>query len=1095
MANSKFPESGMAAVLDLSGWNANVTKYLSDVERMNRADAASEAQSRRNTALLDRVGRSLGQTARAQAGATKATEAGAKAATSLSKSLLDVVKQSNAVPGNIKAAAVQVDGFAKLAASGAAKVTLLATAVTAVAAAFVALGIRGAAMPGVIEAFDVSARRAGTLAGTLRADLSRAARGTVTDMQLMRTANVALAGASEGVAQALGQGGLAGLMEIARVQARATGQNVDFLFDSLVSGIKRSSPMLIDNTGLVLKVGDANEEYARSIGKAVDQLTAEERQIALLNATLEAGRVAVESYGQGALQASERLAQMRTMITNFLDRAGIAVQPIFNAILAVGNAILESIIAPIQNYLIPLFYELSNAIFGPVLRAFEMFQQLGNQLFAPIAESMHRWLVLVVSVLRGVGQGLNWLVQQAQVYLAPFVNIIRTYIVEPIAKWLDPTMFARRGGNVIGALATGLMWGANTFVFPAVLQIAQMIANFLMGMSPPPEGPLSTIDRGAANVMRAWVEGFIGVPLDPVYRVAAEVDAALGSIGSMAGDAVRARLALLDAELQPYLDRLEILKAQVKSITDPLTKAKEAVQTRLNTAVKGFFSGLVSAEQVRSLDKQNEQLIRQLDLYESMTAEAEYQVAMMESRQAVERVLLGIQARRTDGDIAAANATTKAAKATERAANATGGGAAEIAPAGVPGIGGFAISDSAVGDFLGVSDDEIAAFWADMGGAFNEGMAEVPGFSEQMNLMALNTAKLSDRIDHIKNTEGFTVIANAFDSVFGEGSGIRRIFTDFEGWLGERWPAVFGENGIVSRLNLDSILGTFGRIFGGGLLNPATMPQALVAAGVEAFSGAGGGLRGIVSGFGSWFGAQFAPGGAIHDLLAGIDLSAVVDIFSGVFGIDTGSLLRGIGLFIEEIRRVFKNESGGSLFDALINVGRMLWNLIAAPIENVINSVLGAIWTFMKEAFAPINTAIAWVNEMVGEQLLSPLQLRASPIISLTAPQATSPLTGSSHFPGLASGGIFTGMARVHRGEQLVSAGDATAVFPARWVSAMEVLAASVSRITFTPPPTRYGQPVVTDGGGGGNTINNNFYGRTDEASVRRVMAQYAARG
>ena len=49
--------------------------------------------------------------------------------------------------------------------------------------------------------------------------------------------------------------------------------------------------------------------------------------------------------------------------------------------------------------------------------------------------------------------------------------------------------------------------------------------------------------------------------------------------------------------------------------------------------------------------------------------------------------------------------------------------------------------------------------------------------------------------------------------------------------------------------------------------------------------------------------------------------------------------------------------------------------------------------------------------------------------------------------------------------------------------------------MTFTPPPTRYGQPVVIDGGGAGNTINNNFYGRTDEQSVRRAMAQYAARG
>ena len=91
------------------------------------------------------------------------------------------------------------------------------------------------------------------------------------------------------MAQALGPGkGLAGLMDIARAQARATGQDVNYLFDSLVMGVKRGTPLLIDNTGLVLKVSDANERFARSLGKTVGALTAE-KQIALLNATLEAG--------------------------------------------------------------------------------------------------------------------------------------------------------------------------------------------------------------------------------------------------------------------------------------------------------------------------------------------------------------------------------------------------------------------------------------------------------------------------------------------------------------------------------------------------------------------------------------------------------------------------------------------------------------------------------------------------------------------------------------------------------------------------------------------------------------------------------------
>jgi hypothetical protein len=41
----------------------------------------------------------------------------------------------------------------------------------------------------------------------------------------------------------------------------------------------------------------------------------------------------------------------------------------------------------------------------------------------------------------------------------------------------------------------------------AVQYMAQVVADHLMGQSPPPKGPLAGIDEGGANVMGAWVEG------------------------------------------------------------------------------------------------------------------------------------------------------------------------------------------------------------------------------------------------------------------------------------------------------------------------------------------------------------------------------------------------------------------------------------------------------------------------------------------------------------------------------------------------------------------------------------------------------------
>jgi hypothetical protein len=147
------------------------------------------------------------------------------------------------------------------------------------------LAVEAAPLEGIGTAFEAMAGDVGLSLDALRT----AAAGTVADFDLMKAANVALTGAGDELGAAMGEE-LPELLEIARAAARATGQDVDFLFNSLVSGVKRSSPFLIDNTGLVLKMGEANEALAAELGKSVQELTAEEKQIALLNATVDAGQ-------------------------------------------------------------------------------------------------------------------------------------------------------------------------------------------------------------------------------------------------------------------------------------------------------------------------------------------------------------------------------------------------------------------------------------------------------------------------------------------------------------------------------------------------------------------------------------------------------------------------------------------------------------------------------------------------------------------------------------------------------------------------------------------------------------------------------------
>lgn len=239
------------------------------------------------------------------------------------KGLGGATKQATSWAANI-AKTVAKAGLAVMATAAAGA----AAAVAGVGVALAKLAIAAAPLEGIGIAFDKMASRVGLSLDELR----HAAAGTISDFELMRKTNVALTGAGDDLADAFGRN-LPQLLKVARAAAKATGQSVDFLFESLVSGVKRSSPMLIDNTGLVLKLGEANQAMADSLGIAVGDLSAEQKQIALLNATVLAGERMISEFGGGQVTAAEQIAQFRAQIQNTKDQIGLAFLPALQALL------------------------------------------------------------------------------------------------------------------------------------------------------------------------------------------------------------------------------------------------------------------------------------------------------------------------------------------------------------------------------------------------------------------------------------------------------------------------------------------------------------------------------------------------------------------------------------------------------------------------------------------------------------------------------------------------------------------------------------------------------------------------------------------
>jgi len=173
--------------------------------------------------------------------------------------------------------------------------------------------------------------------------VKEATRGTVSNMDIIQKA--VKAGSLIGK-ESMGDFGanFTRMATLAKKASRATGQDVEFMFESLVTGVGRASPMILDNLGIVLKTGVVYSDYAESLGKTANELTIVEQKTAILNAVLEQGEekyrnVAVSSGGlSGAIQKQNaEWADLKVTI-------GTTVMPVLNDLLRKITPIVEIVI-------------------------------------------------------------------------------------------------------------------------------------------------------------------------------------------------------------------------------------------------------------------------------------------------------------------------------------------------------------------------------------------------------------------------------------------------------------------------------------------------------------------------------------------------------------------------------------------------------------------------------------------------------------------------------------------------------------------------------------------------------------------------------
>lgn len=262
-------------------------------------------------------------------------------------------------------------------------------AVTAIGGGILKLGYDAANLPGIQSVFNNMTTSMGVDAEALMGKMRAASYGAVKDFDLMKQANKAMVGAGEEFGKMFAES-LPTLMQVSREAAKAQGLSVEYMYDSIVTGVKRMSPMILDNLGFQISLGEAQEKYAAKIGKTSAELSKAEKQMALLTEVMRLGTEMVEQSGGHIDSVRKDVDSWKTALMNVKDRIGIELLPVLQKFMDImgkpSQGMQDAIVNTARNFvqsLLPAIDSVANAmsmlVNGPLVALVRGFAGIGSK--------------------------------------------------------------------------------------------------------------------------------------------------------------------------------------------------------------------------------------------------------------------------------------------------------------------------------------------------------------------------------------------------------------------------------------------------------------------------------------------------------------------------------------------------------------------------------------------------------------------------------------------------------------------------------------------------------------------------------------------
>ena len=193
-------------------------------------------------------------------------------------------------------------------------------------------GARASEVEKVRTAFVELTAAAGVSGDAVIAKTKDATKGLITEFDIMAASNKALLLGLE-----VSEDSMAEMATAATALGQAMKQDAGKSLDDLITALGRGSPLILDNLGLTVQVGKANETYAAELGKAASKLTEAEKKQAFFNAAMGAAREKTAELGGITVTMNDKLEIQKNRLQDVADGYANALGPLA----AVGAEMLQ----------------------------------------------------------------------------------------------------------------------------------------------------------------------------------------------------------------------------------------------------------------------------------------------------------------------------------------------------------------------------------------------------------------------------------------------------------------------------------------------------------------------------------------------------------------------------------------------------------------------------------------------------------------------------------------------------------------------------------------------------------------------------------